>query len=910
MSIRIRLEALTCGLVLGLGAANPGVAATLLAYYPFEEGTGVATADCAGSNGPAALLGDAAFCAEGKYGLCVELNGVGSVVDTGQRIIDTSRSYSLAAWVAVEPGFEDNYMTILSQDDEKVSNFYLLYRSAKSPLAPGTLALTKWSSPSGEPKTDFAVHSVGGPQASHWVHVAGVQDMEQKKLRFYLDGKLVDEQAYDPAGGAYEWASRGHTIIGRGQFGGQPVDFLEGRIDEVYLFQGVLSAEEIERIKEDRYFPRPVPRGTTNPVVGVRQVVLDVRHVGGTISPLLFGHNLEHTRHALWQGLSAELLANRKFAGESTATTGGGAPVTRGRPGADGVAARWHGIGKPQAAFFAETKQPFTGSQSQGVEIGEAGIRGGIGQRRIPVQAGREYELRLCLRTDRQRSVEVRLCSDAGGQVYAAESIKLSGEGWQEWRGKLRASGTDLEARLEITFGGPGRSWLGAASMLPADHFYGIRRDVIEQLKQISVPVLRWPGGNFTADYRWQDGLLPVDKRPPINVINTETLPFTDNYDFHDLGIDEYMKLCREIGAEPSITINLNPAVAPPADAAAWVEYCNGSVETRWGKVRAGRGHVQPYRVKYWSLGNEIWGGWMGPASGDAAGYAKRLSEYAKAMKQADPSILLIACGGGAEWDKTVVAQAGEWFDLVSEHNYAPEGEAHVALPRWREYGRLARFPGSGLRQSLDDARRAILSASPDGKRIGIAFDEWNVWHTWFVQPFTHEWSVNAIDGAYAASALNMLCREAESLGVVTAAYFQPINEGAIAVEPFSAKLTGVGQVFSLFRGHRGNRLIKTSPVGGVDVCASLSPDGKRLYATLVNASAGKTETAELLLQGADTVGEVRTRYLVPAGLEASLFEDRCEEMTAPGSHPLRLALPTGSVVLVEAGLRERASDR
>jgi len=117
MSIRIRLEALTCGLVLGLGAANPGVAATLLAYYPFEEGTGVATADCAGSNGPAALLGDAAFCAEGKYGLCVELNGVGSVVDTGQRIIDTSRSYSLAAWVAVEPGFEDNYMTILSQDD-------------------------------------------------------------------------------------------------------------------------------------------------------------------------------------------------------------------------------------------------------------------------------------------------------------------------------------------------------------------------------------------------------------------------------------------------------------------------------------------------------------------------------------------------------------------------------------------------------------------------------------------------------------------------------------------------------------------------------------------------------------------------------------------------------------------------
>ncbi len=640
--------------------------------------------------------------------------------------------------------------------------------------------------------------------------------------------------------------------------------------------------------------------GATNQPAGVRRVVVDARNLGGTISPLLFGHDLEYTRRAMWQGLSAELLANRKFAGESKATTGSGAPISRGQPDADGVAARWYGIGKPRARFFAETKEPFTGRQSQGIEIDEAETRGGIGQRGFPVREGREYELRLWMRADGQRTVAVQLRGGAGGLIWAAESVKLTAGGWQEWRGKFRASATDLEARLEMTFEGPGRLWLGAASLLPADHFYGMRRDVIEQLKQLSVPVLRWPGGNFTADYHWQDGLQPPDKRPPVSAIDTETLPFTDNYDFQDVGIDEFMRLCREMGTEPSITINLNPAVAPPADAAAWVEYCNGSDETRWGKTRAGRGHAEPYRVRFWSLGNEIWGPWMGPASSDAAAYAKRIPEYAKAMRDADPSITLIACGGGPEWDKTVVSHAGNWFDLISEHNYAPEGDAHEAVPRAPESARLAGYAGSGLRQSLDDARRAIVSASPPGKRIGIAFDEWNVWHTWFIQPFTHEWRVNAIDGTYAAHALSLFCREAEPLGIAMAAYFQPINEGAVTVEPFSAKLTAVGQVFSLFRAHHGNRLVKTSPVEGVDVCSSLSPDGNRLYTTLANATALETETVELVIEGGRSVGRVRTRYLVPTSISASSYDARSEETTHHGGASPVVILPPSAVAMVE----------
>ena len=87
---------------------------------------------------------------------------------------------------------------------------------------------------------------------------------------------------------------------------------------------------------------------------------------------------------------------------------------------------------------------------------------------------------------------------------------------WQEWNFRFSAPQTDAESRLEVLFSGPGTYWIGAASLLPADHFHGMRRDVIERLKEISVPLLRWPGGNFTRNYRWKEGLLPTDKRPPL----------------------------------------------------------------------------------------------------------------------------------------------------------------------------------------------------------------------------------------------------------------------------------------------------------------------------------------------------------------------------------------------------------
>ena len=168
---------------------------------------------------------------------------------------------------------------------------------------------------------------------------------------------------------------------------------------------------------------------------------IDVKCAGDTISPLLFGHNLKYMRRAMWQGLSAQMLANRKFAGANTAVYWKNEKYVRGAPGPDGVAAHWYGIGGPEASFFADEEEGFTGKQSQRIERTAAGSAG-VGQGGLSVLDGSGYEVRIQVKVDQTRRV--------------------------------------------------------AASLLPDDHQYGMRRDVIALLKEFSVPILRWPGGNFS----------------------------------------------------------------------------------------------------------------------------------------------------------------------------------------------------------------------------------------------------------------------------------------------------------------------------------------------------------------------------------------------------------------------------
>jgi alpha-N-arabinofuranosidase len=434
-----------------------------------------------------------------------------------------------------------------------------------------------------------------------------------------------------------------------------------------------------------------------------------------------------------------------------------------------------------------------------------------------------------------------------------------------------------------------------------------MRRDVIARLKEIGVPLLRWPGGAFTRDYRWKEGLADLDRRPPIHC---PYLPFSDQFDFHEVGTDEYMALCRELGSQPCITVTMGIPEGPQ-EAADWVQYCNGSAETPWGKIRARHGHPQPYGVKYWCIGNEIWGEWMGPAYCSVANYARYLRQFAAAMRKVDSRLILIGSGTdgvtlGNDWDKTLVAEAGDCFDWISLHHYSPITKALVGPEGAKEFTRQAREPRDGLLPWLQEMRRAIDQSSRGGKRIPMAFDEWNLWHNWFTRHYQEQWHVGPIDAVFAAAQLHMFCAEAQSLDMVSAAMFQPVNEGLIQVKPFSADLTAMGQVFALFRGHQGGRLLKTDPprdARAVDACGSLSTDGKRVVLTLVNRAADVPQPVTVLLKQGRAARAVATILSVEELQVDGIMGRRTKEVAVDDQGRISLRLPRFGIVLVDIAL-------
>jgi len=250
----------------------------------------------------------------------------------------------------------------------------------------------------------------------------------------------------------------------------------------------------------------------------------------------------------------------------------------------------------------------------------------------------------------------------------------------------------------------------------------GYRTDVIEAVKGLKVGLLRWPGGNFSSNYHWKDGVGPRGQRTPRLEMAWGRV---ENNRF---GTHEFLKYAEMLGTEPYVCANLGTGTWEEAQQ--WVEYCNSSEDTSMTRLRRQNGRGQPWKVTYWGLGNEMDGPWqMGHRS--AEDYGKFALEAAKLMKWTDPSIKLIAAGSsnfGADadwtgWNRTVLDYLKNHADYLSLHLYVGNAE--------NDFGE---FMASSL--ELDDriktaegTIRAALSGLPRSRRIYIAWDEWNVWY-------------------------------------------------------------------------------------------------------------------------------------------------------------------------------------
>lgn len=611
------------------------------------------------------------------------------------------------------------------------------------------------------------------------------------------------------------------------------------------------------------------------------EIQLDLQNTGQAISPLLFGHNIEVTRRGIWSGLSAEMVANRKFAA-----------VVQNMP------TRWQAINVDCQVSIDDTVS-YVGKQSACINVKTSGNATGIIQQQafLAFRKDNKYAIRAWLKTETERKIHVQLVGANEEKPFFHKEQTISAGDWQLLDEEFISSVTEENCRLEITSNTEGLFWIGAVSIKPTDAILGMRRDVIELLKAIKPGCLRYPGGCYAEFYEWQEGLLPVDQRSPLYNTGLDFLfRDTDDTDNHEVGIDEFIALCREVGCEPVITVRLSENT--PENAAALVEYCNGNKETKWGKIRAERGYLDSYNVKYWFLGNEIWAFGRGNARG-AEGCAEQSKLLAQAMKKVDANIKLVACtvfdSGDAksDWNKPLLESFGDLIYACSAHKYILD---QLSLKTDDDIATIAKSPNQNIYQMLQTARDFIDKKKSADSKIGITFDEWNtLWGN----------SGSIAMGLYTASMLNMLFRNAESLGIEMACYFMPINEGVIKITPLTAEFDSAGYVFDLFKVHQGNTLLKipeTDSNSDINVCASINPDNKMIYATLVNRSIKTEYTVTLSLDNHVIMNPAATiNYLIPNTLtiKESIFQQRTEKATITENHQIKLMLPPGSIARV-----------
>jgi alpha-L-arabinofuranosidase len=253
----------------------------------------------------------------------------------------------------------------------------------------------------------------------------------------------------------------------------------------------------------------------------------------------------------------------------------------------------------------------------------------------------------------------------------------------------------------------------------------GFRKDVLDEIKKMGVPIIRYPGGNFVSGYNWLDGVGPKKDRPVVldrawNAIES-----------NQFGTNEFMQWCKLAGTEPLMGLNLGTGT--PEQAAALVEYCNSDKGTEWSDLRRKHGFADAYRVRNWCLGNEMDGPWqIGHMT--ATEYGLKAQDAARQMRAVDPSLQLIACGSSGpmmptylEWDREVLEQCYEYVDGLSLHRYFGNTPEETG-------GDSEKFVALNLTMDKQIAESLAVCDLVRGhkrspKKLWLSFDEWNVWY-------------------------------------------------------------------------------------------------------------------------------------------------------------------------------------
>ena len=443
------------------------------------------------------------------------------------------------------------------------------------------------------------------------------------------------------------------------------------------------------------------------------KVSINTQQTADPVSKYVFGSFIEHIGQTIYRSLWDELLDDRKFyfpikSKEDTPTEGQN-DMRRRRM----MLHEWHPIG-PDSVVTMDDENPFVGDHSPKIAL-DASTPHGIKQAGFSLVKGKAYTGRIYLKGTPGTKVSVSLIWGNGVGDKQTINIPAITADYKKIPLSFTSKADTDDAAIEISGTGSGNFHIGTVSLMPADNIQGFRPDTIALLRQMHSGMWRLPGGNFLSDWNWYEAIGDIDKRPPMFDHAWNAMQV------NDVGMDEFMTLCKLIDVDPYVTVNAG--FGDSHSAAEEVEYLNGSANTRLGALRAKNGHPEPYHIKYWNIGNEPWGTFQ-------MGYTPlkywvlKNNEFAKAMLKVDPSIILIGSGKmlepmmlrGEERVKYVDNLAGaygdeiDWTGGMLAHSY---GTFQGMVQHWYE--------GPGRHFDIQKAKALPASAVTGQAAIAVA---------------------------------------------------------------------------------------------------------------------------------------------------------------------------------------------
>jgi alpha-N-arabinofuranosidase len=569
--------------------------------------------------------------------------------------------------------------------------------------------------------------------------------------------------------------------------------------------------------------------------LGQPAVKINAGKAGAPISKYVYGQFIEHLGRCIYQGIWAEMLEDRKFFW----------PVAQGE-------SPWKAVGDAALVKMDKAK-PFTGEHTPRITL--KGKTAGLSQEALALVEGKEYVGRVVLAGD-PGAAPVKVSLIWGTEPGKGQTVEIKdlGRDYKTFALSFRAGASSENARLEITSSGRGSLKVGTVSIMPADNVEGFRPEVLALLKELNAPVYRWPGGNFVSGYNWRDGLGDRDRRPP------RKNPAWLGVEHNDVGIHEYMNLMEILGADPYITVN--SGLGDVKMAVEELRYANGAPDTPMGKLRAANGHPEPWGVKFWSVGNEMYGSWQ-LGHMPLGNYVRKHIQFAVAMKATDPSIKIVAVGAVGRWDETMLVEASNHMDFISEHFYV--GEKPGLLSHVRQ------VPDEVRR--IAEAHRKYRKTIPTlaMKEVPVALDEWNYWYG---PDLYGEIGVQYFlkDALGVAAGFNEYARQSDIY--VMANYAQTVNViGAIKTTKTAATFDTTGLVLKLYRNHFGTIPVEvTGTAEPLDVMACWKDEAKKVMTvSVVNPT--KTEQTVRLDFGKLGLAKTAKLYLI-AGSDPQLHNE------------------------------------